>query len=91
MAGESWVIYRMTLYKEPETPMAVCGQAEWDAMERANPGRHALVRDGIATETEAELLARGTSGDAVPRGGRRRRVSPEEIAGPGPRPPDRPL
>jgi hypothetical protein len=42
----------------------VCEQAEWDAMERDQPGRYKLVRSGIMSEVEAELLARGTSGDA---------------------------
>src|SRR5262249_32629167 len=39
---------------------AVCAQGEWDAMERANPGHHTLVKGGIATEGEAERLARST-------------------------------
>ena len=38
--------------------VAVCEQEEWDAMESAEPGRHALLRGGIATEAEAESLAR---------------------------------
>ena len=63
----SWVVYLMTVYKEPDARMAVCEQGEWDAMERARPGYHTLVRAGIGTETEAERLARGTSGDPVPR------------------------
>jgi hypothetical protein len=46
---------------------AVCEKTEWDAMEKANPSQHHLIREGIATETEAELLARGVSGDSKPR------------------------
>ncbi len=44
---------------------AVCEQAEWGAMEARQPGYHALVRSGIATEAEAEKLARGTSSDTL--------------------------
>jgi hypothetical protein len=36
-------------------------------MEAARPGYYTLVRAGIATEGEAERLARGTSGDPTPR------------------------
>jgi hypothetical protein len=48
-------------------PNAVCDQAEWDAMEAASPGVNRLIRGGIASEAEAERLARGSSGDFVPR------------------------
>jgi hypothetical protein len=61
----------MSVQKQSEALRAVCAQAEWDAMERARPGYHTLIRSGIKTEREAELLARGTSGDPVPRGKRR--------------------
>jgi len=63
----SWVVYLMTQYKKPEQMRAVCEQKEWEAMERARPGYHTLVQAGIASESEAELLARGTSGDPVVR------------------------
>jgi hypothetical protein len=69
--SQSWVVYRMTLGKH-EAPMnAVCQQGEWEALERARPGYHTLIRSGIPTEREAELLARGTSGDPKPRHVRR--------------------
>jgi hypothetical protein len=42
---------------------AVCEQEVWDAMNRARPGFYTLIREGIATEGEAEQLARGTAGD----------------------------
>lgn len=58
-----WVFYRMTIHGKPEQVNAVCQQAEWDEMERRRPGYHTLVRAGIATETEAEKLARGAAGD----------------------------
>jgi hypothetical protein len=64
---ETWVVYRMTL-RGAEAPVhAVCVQSEWDAMEASRPGYYTLVRAGIATEGEAERLARGTSGDPIPR------------------------
>jgi len=62
-----WVVYQMTVQKQAQLMNAVCSQDEWDAMERARPGHHQLVRAGIRTECEAELLARGTSGDAKTR------------------------
>ena len=62
---QSWVVYRVTIKGQTAGPNAVCEQAEWDAMERDRPGLHTLIRAGIATEGEAERLARGTSGDPV--------------------------
>ena len=63
----TWVVYLMTGTKT-NGMKAVCEQAEWEAMERAKPGMHHLIQQGIATETEAELLARGDSGATKPRG-----------------------
>jgi hypothetical protein len=60
----SWVVYQSNLDGKTAGRNAVCSQAEWDAMELAKPGQHVLVRSGIASEAEAERLARGTSGDA---------------------------
>jgi hypothetical protein len=57
-----WVVYETHIDGRTYTAKAVCEQAEWDAMERAKPGRHTLVRSGIASEAEAERLARGTPG-----------------------------
>ncbi len=62
--AESWVVYLMTIHQKPEGMLAVCEQSEWDKMEVSKPGFHKLVRAGIQSEREAELLARGTSGDA---------------------------
>jgi hypothetical protein len=58
---ETWVVYLMT-GKKTNGMKAVCEKTEWDAMERAKPGQHQLIQEGITTETEAELLARGESG-----------------------------
>ena len=62
---ETWVVYLMN-GRKTNGMKAVCEQAEWDAMEKAKPGMLHLVRDGIATEAEAELLARGESGNKKP-------------------------
>jgi hypothetical protein len=64
----SWVVYRVTIKGQADGPNAVCEQAEWEAIERDRPGLHTLIRSGIASEGEAERLARGTSGDRAPRG-----------------------
>lgn len=66
----SWVVYRVTLKGNAAGPNAVCEQAEWEEMERLHPAAHTLVHSGIASEGVAERLARGTSGDPVPRGAR---------------------
>jgi hypothetical protein len=52
-----WVVYKMNL-AGPSGPNAVCEQAEWDRMECTNPGRHTLIRAGVANEPEAERLVR---------------------------------
>src|SRR5260370_41563325 len=56
--SKAWVVYRMTIHGKPTGMSAVCEQQEWDAMERAQPGHHTLVRAGITNEGEAERLAR---------------------------------
>ncbi len=68
---ESWVVYKMTIRNQADGMNAICAQSEWDAMERAQPGLHTLIRSGITSEGEAERLARGTSGDPIPRHVRR--------------------
>ncbi len=65
--AESWVIYQVVNKGVVSGPNAVCELAEWEAMERARPGCTSVVQTGIADEAVAERLARGTSGDAVPR------------------------
>jgi hypothetical protein len=66
-----WVVYQAAVKGMETGPNAVCDQAEWDAMEVAAPGANRLIRGGITNEAEAERLARGSSGDAVPRGAAR--------------------
>jgi hypothetical protein len=60
----SWVVYQMSMDGKTAGVNAVCEQGEWDAIEQAKPGQHTLIRSGIASEAEAERLARGTAGDA---------------------------
>jgi hypothetical protein len=70
--NESWVIYQ-TINKGVVTgPNSVCEQNEWEELERVRPGSQSLVQRGIASEGVAERLARGTSGDPVPRGSKMR-------------------
>jgi hypothetical protein len=66
---ETWVIYRMTMYKKQFSTNSICTQSEWEQMERQSPGYHKLLQSGISCESEAEKLARGTSGDPLPRTG----------------------
>lgn len=77
--GDLWVVYRMAVRGSDAGVNAVCTQAEWDEIEQNRPGVHALLRDRIGTESEAERLARGTSGDAVPRGSPRTAPGPAAV------------
>jgi hypothetical protein len=63
---ETWVVYLMT-GKRANGMKAVCEESEWDAMERAKPGEQLLIKKDIVNESEAELLARGVSGNPKPR------------------------
>jgi hypothetical protein len=56
-----WVVYKSHL-AGAQGPNAVCEQWEWDEMELAAPGRHTLIRQGIASEPEAERVARESPG-----------------------------
>jgi hypothetical protein len=57
-----WVVYLKLLHGK-QTPMTVvCDQGEWDALELANPGQYTLVMSGIASEGEAERIARERAG-----------------------------
>jgi hypothetical protein len=72
----------MVLRGEPFGGNVVCEQREWDAMQASRPGQHLLVRSGIATEQEAEKLARGTAGDVYGRGPGKRAQAPRDPAPP---------
>ena len=58
----TWVVYLRTLHGKDSGVNAVCEQSEWDALELARPGYHTLVRAGIASEGEAEQIARRPPG-----------------------------
>lgn len=64
---EAWVVYKMSLHGVTSGPNAVCEQAEWDAMEREQPGRHLLIQSGISNEPEAERVARESPGGTAER------------------------
>ena len=74
--AEVWVVYRMPVKGSEDGANAVCSQDEWAEMEQARPGYRRLLRAGIRSEAEAERLARGTSGDTIPRG------APHRVPGP---------
>jgi hypothetical protein len=61
----------MTVWGRQGGPNAVCTQREWDAMERARPGYHALIRAAVANEGEAERLARESPGGTARAAGAR--------------------
>jgi len=62
-----WVVYR-SRHASAHGPNAVCDQAEWDALELADPGAQTLLRSGIASEAEAETMAREMPGGTVAKG-----------------------
>jgi len=64
---EAWVVYKMNL-AGAHGPNAVCEQDEWDEMQRLNPGHHTLIKAGIASEPEAERVAREAPGGTAARG-----------------------
>lgn len=64
---EAWVVYE-AVQGDNVGRKSVCRQSEWVAIETRFPGHNKLVQGGITNETEAEKLARGTSGDAKKRG-----------------------
>lgn len=68
---ELWVVYRMAIKSSAEGVNAVCTEIEWAEIEADRPGQHTLLHSGIRSEAEAERLARGTSGDTLPKGSTR--------------------
>ena len=60
----SWVVYRTSFQGTGGSRTGVCEQADWDAMEEAKPGVQTLIRGGIASESEAEQMARSAGYDA---------------------------
>lgn len=77
----AWVVYSAPTRGCPAGTRAVCEQSEWEALVRAKPGFHTLVRAGITNEGEAERLARGTAGEVRTRSTSRRLTTwPNEVA-----------
>lgn len=66
---EAWVVYE-AVQGDDIGRKSLCKQSEWEAIESRHPGHNRLVQGGITSETEAEKLARGTSGDVKKRGTR---------------------
>ena len=58
-----WVVYAVPVKDDPAGRPAVCSEKEWDRLTAARPGVFALIRDGMASEGEAERFARGAAGD----------------------------
>jgi hypothetical protein len=61
--NDSWVIYQPVIEGEVSGSDTVCGQTEWEEMERQRPGGQWLVQAGISTEEQAERLVRSTPAD----------------------------
>jgi hypothetical protein len=59
---EHWVVYQAVQGAQLGI-RSVCKQSEWEALDSRQPGVNKLVQAGITSESEAEKLARGTSGD----------------------------
>jgi hypothetical protein len=54
----SWVVYQLIIPGNPKAMRAVCEQREWEALQNAQPAGVTLLQAGIASEAEAEKLAR---------------------------------
>ncbi|MBI3865622.1 MAG: hypothetical protein HY290_27430 [Planctomycetia bacterium] len=67
---ETWVVFQ-ALQGAQSGIRSICTESEWTDILARKPGVNQLVQAGIASETEAEKLARGTSGDAKQRPSRR--------------------
>ena len=81
----AWAVYRKTAHGKVSQlggQGTVCEQSEWEEMERDNPGYHTLVRANIASEPEAEALARDTSGYVPPESRPRKSKMPVQTAKP---------
>jgi hypothetical protein len=53
-----WAVYQMTIRGNPSVVRVVCEQREWEQLDKTHPATYQLVRESIASETEAERLAR---------------------------------
>ena len=56
-----WVVYEPIVQGFASGSHVVCEQSEWDALQRDDPAGRLLVRAGIASEAEADRLARDST------------------------------
>jgi len=70
----TWVVFQSVQGKQMGAK-SVCAQSEWEALERSHPGANELIASGLESETAAEKLARGTSGDPKKRAVAGRKIS----------------
>jgi hypothetical protein len=69
LVGE-WAVYLMPVKGSTEGLRGVCPQDEWEELDRAKPGVYTLIQGHMASEGQAEQLARGRSGEKPDRAGR---------------------
>ena len=72
----AWVVYLTNAEGMAGEVAGVCEQREWEAIRRSRPDRQTLVREGIASEAEAEKLARACTAGAKTGGTAKGNVSP---------------
>jgi len=61
---KTWVVYTFVPQGKSDAVNAVCEASEWATIQLERPGYYRLIKAGITSEAEAEILARGTAGDA---------------------------
>lgn len=62
-AEELWAVYQVATGKQAGARV-MCPQSQWEELALNHPNANVLIQDRIVSESEAEKLARGTSGDA---------------------------
>ncbi len=65
---ESWAVYEVIVGKQAGRRV-MCRLSQWEAIAASQPTANVLIQSGITSESEAEKLARGTSGDTKPKAG----------------------
>jgi hypothetical protein len=61
-----WVVYKMFVTAKKAGANAVCEQRVWEAMDADTRSQHILIRAGVASEAEAERIARESPGGTAP-------------------------
>lgn len=59
---QKWVVYKSITGSKAGTN-SVCTADEWKVVQERDPGENVIVQEDIVDESEAEKVARGTSGD----------------------------